>query len=862
MVPERRRSGIGSFKLEIKGSFLLVSWLCALVSLCLLAGCASGGGKGAPGTIQDEAMKAGRQPNSFAFADEDFFHDMDQTKNGILSLAKDEIQGRNMWMVWTGGDDRLWDVLNWKSLGTFDMLRIVSSYKSPSIKYKFARSNRWQYLGLVNEPCFAEASEPDPSRYNLWLDKRIPGCDPRFNGEDPFADESKYPGVMAGHRGETLPDGTKLPVGSFYGYPSGIVGLRLFPNPDFGPAEKAKWDAKRYYENDPTYVTKDLVRPYRVGMACAFCHVGPNPLKPPADPNSPKWENLSSNVGAQYFWFNRIFAWEADKQSFLFQALSTYRPGALDTSLVSTDYIDNPRTMNAVYYLGPRLVQAQRWGHERLAGGGINNKQFTDFPALRTGPLAVFYEPPDNVLNPRVLKDGSDSVGVLGALNRVYLNIGLYSEEWLTHFNALFGGQKTSPIEILTARRDSTYWNVTEAWTPGMAKFFLASTEPHHLSDAPGGAVYLTASTEVLDRGKVVFAERCARCHSSKLPAPAAGLDPLGCSGKDYLQCWQRYWEWTKTDGPDGDTTAFKPQMRKIVRDSQFLDNNYLSSETRIPVTLLQTNSCSPLASNAIGGSIWDNFSSQTYKDLPSVGEITYYHPVTGAPLKFTMPAGGRGYTRPASLVSVWSTAPYLLNNSAGTPKEQFNADPSVASRMHEFDIAIRQMLWPETRATDPIIGPKVPGPSLIDRTDSVSYIKVPQGFVSPPVRDLLKIAELLLPMTKGPDGDVQIGPIPQGTPIGLLANLDLDPGEKLSFAERLRRDKTIVGLLNSGLADLKRGGNFDNLVDPLLKLSKCPDLIVNRGHYFGTSMLDPAEGEPGLSDADKNALIEFLKTF
>jgi len=58
------------------------------------------------------------------------------------------------------GDDRLWDVLNWKSLGTFDMLGIVSSYQSTTGKYKFSRANRWRYLGLMNEPCFAEASGP------------------------------------------------------------------------------------------------------------------------------------------------------------------------------------------------------------------------------------------------------------------------------------------------------------------------------------------------------------------------------------------------------------------------------------------------------------------------------------------------------------------------------------------------------------------------------------------------------------------------------------------------------------------------------------------------------------------------------
>jgi hypothetical protein len=44
-----------------------------------------------------------------------------------------------------------------------------------------------------------------------------------------------------------------------------------------------------------------------------------------------------------------------------------------------------------------------------------------------------------------------------------------------------------------------------------------------------------------------------------------------------------------------------------------------------------------------------------------------------------------------------------------------------------------------------------------------------------------------------------------------------------------------------------------------LLALNKCPDFVVNRGHYFGTGRI---EGEPALSDGDKRALIEFLKTF
>ena len=581
-----------------------------------------------------------------------------------------------MWLVWTGGDDRLWDTMATSSVGNLDFLKTVSSH--PGLK--FSRDNRWNYLGLVNEPCFEKATGPDPQRYGLWLDKRRADCP-----ADPFENETKYPGVAIGARGKTVP------VGSYYGYPTGIVGLRLFPNPDFDDAAAKRWDPKRFYDDPSYYNDKKLVRPYRVGMTCGFCHVGPNPIKPPADPENPKWENLSSNVGAQYFWVDRIFAWQADESSFAFQLFHTSRPGTLDTSLVSSDNINNPRTMNAVYDLSPRLALAKRWGSETLAGGGLNNKQFNDF--VHAGPLTEFYQAPNKVLTPRVLKDGSDSVGALGALNRVYLNIGLFSEEWLLHFRPLVGGAPITPIEIAVARKNSAYWEATEQQTPDMALFFLKSTAPHLLKDAPGGEAYLTKDRTQLTQGKIVFAERCARCHSSKIPAPAAGVDPGGCSGKDYMNCWDKYWAWTKTED-------FKSAMRKIVAQDDFLKDNYLSTELRVPVTVLQTNACSPLATNAIGGNVWDNFSSQTYKELPSVGSINVYDPITGAPGKYQMPAGGRGYTRPASLISVWSTAPFLLNNSVG----KFNPSPSVDARMQSFQDSIEKMLWPEKRDKDLVL--------------------------------------------------------------------------------------------------------------------------------------------------------------
>jgi hypothetical protein len=815
-----------------------------LFLFCFLAvpGCSRNEGKKWPpatqGVVLDEARLAGRDAASLPAADEDYYHDMD----GGLPLTPSQVVGRNNWVVWTAGNDHLWDVLAEKSVGNFDLLKTVSSYRYPegSKLPQYGRHNRWKYLGLVNEPCFEEAKGPDPNRHNLWLDKRRADCPP-----DPFENETKYPGVKLGARG------TKdLPAGSLYGYGTGIVGLRLFPNPAFDEKAAKAWDARRYYSDPSYYKNKDLVRPYRVGMSCGFCHVGPSPVHPPADPENPQWADLSSNVGAQYFWIDRIFSWEADETSFPYQLFYTSRPGALDTSLVSSDYINNPRTMNAVYSLGARLAQGKRWGHETLAGGEKDNKQFNDY--FHSGPLTEFYTPPDTVLTPRVLKDGADSVGALGALNRVYINIGLFSEEWLRHFNPLVGGKPISPIEVKVGRANSSYWQANEEQTPHLADFFLATTAPHLLRSAPGGEAYLSKDAAKLTRGKEVFAERCARCHSSKLPPSVAGLDPGGCAGPGYLDCWNKYWASTKTE-------EFKKQMREIVLKDDFLKDNYLSTEARVPVTLLETNACSPLATNAIAGNIWDNYSSQSYKSLPSVGAITVYNPFTGEPRQFTMPAGGRGYTRPASLISLWSTAPYLLNNTVGL----FNGDPSVAGRMAAFDDGIVKMLWPEKRETDPVLGAKIPGPSKIDRTTAPSYLRVPKGYLPGflQTREVAELAKRLTPDIIG-EGGIELGPIPQGTPVNLLSNVNLLP-DGMSVHDRDLKVGKLLLEFKLNLLKLGKDANADKvrqvLGNQLLELSKCPDFVVNRGHYFGTDLF---KEEPGLSDADKRALIEFLKTF
>jgi hypothetical protein len=758
-----------------------------------------------------------------------------------------------MWLLWTGGNDRFWDKVTRNSMATFDLLKIVTSHPSQSYcdGKHCDRDSRWSWLGAINEPCFDKPTAPDPKRFGLWLDVRRADCP-----ADPFESETAYPGVKVGARGTTFSDGATLPVGSYFGYPTGIFGLRLFPNPDFNQAAKDKWDPERYYTDENYYQDPDLVRPYRVGMACGFCHVGPSPIHPPADPSNPKWSELNSTVGSQYLWMDRVFVWSGDKKNFLYQLMHSFPPGTMDTSLVSTDYINNPRTMNAVYLLEQRMAQAKLWGKETLKRGELNNTQLTGF-----------FDSPDTAWSPRVLKDGSDSVGVMGALNRVYINIGLYSEDWMTHFNSFYGGKVITPIEIATANGGSAYWRATQIGTFNMAKFLLKAGRPDHLADAPGGKEkYLTADAATLDRGKRVFAETCARCHSSKLPSEArAKLDPGGCSGPNYLACWKRYWAYTKTD-------EFKARMREMVADPDFLKDNYLSTDARIPVTLLRTNACSPLATNAIRGNIWDNFSSSTYKDLPSVGKITVQDPVTAERWQFTMPGGGRGFTRVPSLVSVWSTAPFLLNNRLGP----FSGDPSVEGRMKVFDTSIRQLLLLDQREREDYFD------GFIVRTTERSFVNIPKRSVPVELKSLVDmLPEKPFARLFDLDGAFKLGPIPKGFPIAIAANYqpltDLSrSSEKFTHGVNLAKFAAAVVRnlpdLDPSADDAKLLAWSTNLRGPLLKLNKCPDFVVNRGHYFGTAKFNETSGlsddekafgpEPPLTDDDKKALIEFIKTF
>lgn len=236
-----------------------------------------------PATV-DDAKAAGKTAADFPQTASRVFDAMD----GGIALTEDETRGRNTWLLWTAGDQAFWDYMAQRGFGLSDLLKTIDSRQ---------HNTRFHDKGLVNQPGFDKATQAD--QYGLWLD-----TGPQEDGVDP----------------------------KVYGRPSGIVGLRVYPNPKFDEQARKQWDANRYYTDPDYYNDPKLVRPYTVGMACGLCHVSFNPVKPPADPEKPKWENLSSTIGNQYFNSSQVFGNGAAPDSYAYQLFHSWPRGTVDTS--------------------------------------------------------------------------------------------------------------------------------------------------------------------------------------------------------------------------------------------------------------------------------------------------------------------------------------------------------------------------------------------------------------------------------------------------------------------------------------------------------------------------------------------------
>ena len=645
------------------------------------------------------AQPSWRYSRQFKEVTVDVFPGM-STQGRPVRFTAEQLSGRMLWNLWSGDNATFWNYMVQHGLGTSDLLKVVT----------WTRADRFEKFGIINQPGFARP--PVPDEFGLFIDRPR---EPRYDIDQHIDYDT-------------------------YGQSTGVMGLRIFRNPKFDPN---RWNVRDFYENPAYYNDPRLERPYIVGMTCAFCHVGPDPVNPPANIDEPEHANLSDYVGQHYLKVSEVFGLTLKNDNFIKQLLSSNPPGTLDTSFIATDYLNNPGTMNGIYEIGGRLSVAS----VETAGGGaldLRNRES---------------------VTPRILKDGADSVGVHAALSRVHVNIGTYWEEWIRHFRPLIGIAKQTPFRVKDAQRKSAHWNWSESHSPALAAYFAFIAKPHKLAQAPGGARWIDESQ--LERGREVFAENCAGCHSSK------------------------------------------PREQSLQPD--FLESNFLGSEQRYPVTKIETNTARAVARNALRGHVWDNFSSDTYKTLPAVGTITVQDPFTGRERRWTVPGGGRGYYRPPSLISIWASAPFFHNNTLGKHVHAVDVD----SRMAAFNDGIEKLLWPEKRA------------GIIWRTSEESSLRIPAAQLQS------RILKWLLRDRLADDAYV-LGPIPKGTPVNLLANTDLEI--------------TSIAKARQLAAVLKK----PRPVAELMALSACPDFIEDRGHYFGVS----------LPDADKRALIEFVKTF
>ena len=148
---------------------------------------------------------------------------------------------------------------------------------------------------------------------------------------------------------------------------------------------------------------------------------------------------------------------------------------------------------------------------------------------------------------------------------------------------------------------------------------------------------------------------------------------------------------------------------------------------------------------------------------------------------------------------------------------------------MTAFNDAAEKLLWPEKRL----------GKGSIWRTQNESYLSLRKEYVPKALQAL-----------SDTDGYIKIGPIPKGTPINLIASLEPDLAQLVPL--KLALSKALLTIHAQQLSPAQAQAELVKTVPLLLAANKDPDFIEDEGHYFGAD----------LPDADKRALIEYLKTF
>ena len=476
--------------------------------------------------------------------------------------------------------------------------------------------------------------------------------------------------------------------------PLAFSGFGLFPNPEFNAEARKKWDGNRYM-NDPKYYSDNqLIRPYRVGISCGSCHIAPLPTNPPADPENPRWENLASAIGNQYIREGKVFACNVEKGGFFYEMLQAQPPGTSDTSRIATDHINNPNAINAIFLLAERERIALP---EKLAGGTLR------FPAES-----------QRCQSPRILKDGADSIGVPGATIRVYINIGMFSEYWLTRHNRL---DRPGPAEALrdSVRARAFHLLAGDRGTARQYRCVLPETATLSSGRRSRRQRLHHHRRGAMTRGRQVFGESCASCHSSK--QPPAGIDPHSGEGK----------EWFRAEVHE---TRFSGEQFPLQRRA------LSAHQDRRPTPPVRSG---PMPKPATSGITSPRKPTRNFRRSMNLSSTIHW-------TKRSRSNSDRRRRTPAPVIIAFhhSLVSGVRRRFCTTTRlVNFNGDPSVEGRLHAFNDAAEKLLWPEKRL----------GKASIWRTENECYIHLRKEFVP---KALQRFADN--------EGYVKVGPDPQRT--------------------------------------------------------------------------------------------------
>lgn len=217
-----------------------------------------------------------------------------------------------------------------------------------------------------------------------------------------------------------------------------------------------------------------------IGITCAACHAGFDPVNPPSDPNQPKAENIHPTVGNQYVQIGKIFQGHLALHDPRYQVFSSWAPGTVDTTLLQSDHINNPGMITPIW--------------------AVPDRPFFEV-TINGEPVRVH----------RNGQGGEDDAGCeLGAL-RVYFNIGMCASECMINHLANGPDGSQTPIDLEQCRSVCPDFLQAEASVEKLCAF-LETPHPPQLVKAPGGAGFV--DWEAVDKGRQVFSRACASCHS------------------------------------------------------------------------------------------------------------------------------------------------------------------------------------------------------------------------------------------------------------------------------------------------------------------------------------------------------------